>query len=127
MAGESNNSTSIADFEKSLDELEKLVRDLEQGELSLEQSLAAFERGVKLTRECQSALKSAEQRAEQLALTTNLPGASSRPRFQTACRKPCATACWEAANGFARRCAWPPPGQWAARKMPPWHRPVHWN
>ncbi|ERP94373.1 MULTISPECIES: exodeoxyribonuclease VII small subunit [Marinobacter] len=66
MAGESNNSTSIADFEKSLDELEKLVRDLEQGELSLEQSLAAFERGVKLTRECQSALKSAEQRVEQL-------------------------------------------------------------
>ena len=66
MAGESNNSTSIADFEKSLDELEKLVRDLEQGELSLEQSLAAFERGVQLTRECQSALKSAEQRVEQL-------------------------------------------------------------
>tara|TARA_R100000501_G_scaffold16355_1_gene29776 strand:+ start:214 stop:471 length:258 start_codon:yes stop_codon:yes gene_type:complete len=66
MAGESNNSTSIADFEKSLDELEKLVRDLEQGELSLEQSLAAFERSVKLTRECQSALKSAEQRVEQL-------------------------------------------------------------
>ncbi len=66
MAGESTNSTSIADFEKSLEELEKLVRDLEQGELPLEQSLAAFERGVKLTRECQSALKSAEQRVEQL-------------------------------------------------------------
>lgn len=66
MAGENNSSTSIADFEKSLDELEKLVRDLEQGELSLEQSLAAFERGVKLTRNCQSALKTAEQRVEQL-------------------------------------------------------------
>ena len=66
MAGESTNSTSIADFEKSLEELEKLVRALEQGELPLEQSLAAFERGVKLTRECQSALKSAEQRVEQL-------------------------------------------------------------
>jgi len=66
MAGENNSSTSIADFEKSLDELEKLVRDLEQGELSLEQSLAAFERGVKLTRDCQSALKTAEQRVEQL-------------------------------------------------------------
>ncbi|HLV76668.1 MAG TPA: exodeoxyribonuclease VII small subunit [Marinobacter sp.] len=71
MAGESNQSTSIADFEKSLDELEKLVRDLEQGELSLEQSLAAFERGVKLTRECQSALKSAEQRVEQLVQTSD--------------------------------------------------------
>ncbi|MBE0484937.1 exodeoxyribonuclease VII small subunit [Marinobacter sp.] len=66
MAGENNSSTSIADFEKSLDELEQLVRDLEQGELSLEQSLAAFERGVKLTRDCQSALKTAEQRVEQL-------------------------------------------------------------
>ncbi|MBN8240362.1 exodeoxyribonuclease VII small subunit [Marinobacter nauticus] len=66
MAGENTSSASIADFEKSLNELEQLVRDLEQGELSLEQSLAAFERGVKLTRECQSALKSAEQRVEQL-------------------------------------------------------------
>ncbi|MGC8121591.1 exodeoxyribonuclease VII small subunit [Marinobacter sp. VGCF2001] len=66
MAGENTNSASIADFEKSLNELEQLVRDLEKGELSLEQSLAAFERGVKLTRECQSALKSAEQRVEQL-------------------------------------------------------------
>ena len=66
MAGENTSSASIADFEKSLNELEQLVRDLEHGELSLEQSLAAFERGVKLTRECQSALKSAEQRVEQL-------------------------------------------------------------
>ena len=65
MAGD-NKTTSIADFEKSLDELEQLVRNLEQGELSLEQSLGAFERGVKLTRECQQALKSAEQRVEQL-------------------------------------------------------------
>jgi len=63
MAGE-KSAASIADFEKSLDELEKLVHDLEQGELSLEQSLTAFERGVKLTRECQQALKTAEQRVE---------------------------------------------------------------
>ncbi|WP_111497326.1 MULTISPECIES: exodeoxyribonuclease VII small subunit [Marinobacter] len=57
---------TIADFEKSLNELETLVRDLEQGDLPLEKSLAAFERGVKLTRECQQALKQAEQRVEQL-------------------------------------------------------------
>ena len=63
---EQSTTTSIADFEKSLNELENLVRDLEQGELSLEQSLGAFERGVKLTRECQQALKTAEQRVEQL-------------------------------------------------------------
>ncbi|PSF10517.1 exodeoxyribonuclease VII small subunit [Marinobacter fuscus] len=66
MADGNNSSNSIADFEKSLDELENLVRDMEQGELSLEQSLTAFERGVKLTRECQSALKTAEQRVQQL-------------------------------------------------------------
>ena len=71
MADQDNSRTSIADFEKSLDELETLVRDLEQGELSLEQSLAAFERGVKLTRQCQSALKSAEQRVEQLVQTSD--------------------------------------------------------
>ncbi len=65
MAAE-KSTASIADFEKSLDELEKLVNDLERGELSLEQSLTAFERGVKLTRECQQALKTAEQRVEQL-------------------------------------------------------------
>jgi len=65
MAGQ-QDATSIADFEKSLDELETLVRNLEEGKLSLEQSLAAFERGVKLTRACQQALKSAEQRVEQL-------------------------------------------------------------
>ena len=70
MAGE-KSTASIADFEKSLDELEKLVRDLEQGELSLEQSLTAFERGVKLTRECQQALKTAEQRVEQLVENSN--------------------------------------------------------
>ncbi|WP_404368525.1 exodeoxyribonuclease VII small subunit [Marinobacter sp.] len=63
---EQTSQTSIADFEKSLNELETLVRDLEQGELSLEQSLSAFERGVRLTRECQQALRTAEQRVEQL-------------------------------------------------------------
>ncbi|MGP4845679.1 exodeoxyribonuclease VII small subunit [Marinobacter sp. 1Y8] len=57
---------TIADFEKSLNELETLVRELEQGDLPLEKSLTAFERGVKLTRECQQALKQAEQRVEQL-------------------------------------------------------------
>ncbi|MDX1635644.1 MAG: exodeoxyribonuclease VII small subunit [Marinobacter sp.] len=63
---DAQNTPSIAEFEKSLDELETLVRSLEQGELSLEQSLGAFERGVTLTRACQQALKTAEQRVEQL-------------------------------------------------------------
>ncbi len=53
-------------FETALAELETLVETLEQGDLSLEQSLQQFERGVKLTRACQQALKTAEQRVDML-------------------------------------------------------------
>lgn len=59
-----------ADFEQSLIELEQLVDTMESGELSLEQALKAFERGVKLTRECQQSLRAAEQKVEQLSRTT---------------------------------------------------------
>ena len=55
------------DFEKSLTQLEALVDDMEQGNLSLEDSLKAFEQGVKLTRGCQQALKQAEQKVELLS------------------------------------------------------------
>jgi exodeoxyribonuclease VII small subunit len=54
------------DFETSMQELEALVERLEQGDLALEESLAAFERGVALTRTCQAALKDAEQKVEIL-------------------------------------------------------------
>ena len=54
------------DFETALRDLEELVDRLEQGDLPLEESLAAFERGVKLTRSCQTALKEAEQKVEIL-------------------------------------------------------------
>lgn len=54
------------DFENALDELENLVTAMEEGELSLEESLAAFEKGIKLTRECQSALQKAEQKVQVL-------------------------------------------------------------
>jgi len=54
------------DFESALDALESIVAELESGELSLEASLAAFERGVKLTRRCQAALKTAELRVQVL-------------------------------------------------------------
>lgn len=53
-------------FEDTLTELETLVDTLEEGELTLEQSLAAFERGVKLTRTCQKALDEAEQKVRIL-------------------------------------------------------------
>jgi len=55
-----------ADFELAMRDLEELVERLEQGDLPLEESLAAFERGVMLTRACQTALKEAEQKVEIL-------------------------------------------------------------
>lgn len=54
------------DFEKSLAALEKLVEEMESGELSLDQSLATFEKGVSLTKLCQEALKDAELRVNTL-------------------------------------------------------------
>jgi exodeoxyribonuclease VII small subunit len=54
------------DFEQSLAELQTLVERLESGELSLEESLSAFEQGIRLTRECQSALSQAEQKVQIL-------------------------------------------------------------
>ena len=53
-------------FERSLAELEALVQKMESGDLSLEQSLQAFEQGVKLTRNCQQALTEAEQKVQLL-------------------------------------------------------------
>ena len=53
-------------FEKSLGELNQLVETMEKGEQSLEDSLKSFEQGIKLTRECQTALKTAEQKVQTL-------------------------------------------------------------
>ncbi len=65
-----NKESKTIDLEKSLVELETVVERLEGGELSLEQALKEFEHGVKLTRECQAALKKAEQRVEILLKKT---------------------------------------------------------
>jgi len=53
-------------FEEALEELERLVSSMEEGELSLEDSMKAFEKGIKLTRECQTALQKAEQKVQIL-------------------------------------------------------------
>ncbi len=65
-------------FESSLGDLEKIVRKLEDGELSLEESLKLFEDGVKLSRECQERLNQAERRIEVL-----LKDADGNPALQT--------------------------------------------
>ena len=54
------------DFEKALTELEQLVETMEKGELTMEESLKQFERGVGLTRACQQALAEAEQKVRIL-------------------------------------------------------------
>ena len=53
-------------FEAAMAELEKLVAQMEDGDLSLDDSLKAFERGVMLTRQCQQALSRAELRVQAL-------------------------------------------------------------
>ena len=57
----------VAQFETSLDELEQLVQKMEKGDLSLDDSLAAYERGVGLYRQCQTALEHAELRVRLLS------------------------------------------------------------
>lgn len=63
------------DFESALAELEALVERMEQGDVTLEESLQLFERGVNLTRTCQLALKAAEQKVQILLEKT--PGAEA--------------------------------------------------
>ncbi|MEO7432449.1 MAG: exodeoxyribonuclease VII small subunit [Dokdonella sp.] len=67
----------VAEFEQSLDELEQLVVRMEKGELSLDDSLQSFERGIALYRNCQGALDSAKLRVNQL-LDPAMPD-SARP------------------------------------------------
>ena len=59
-----SKKTPVANFETSLLELEELVEQMENGNLSLDETLQHFERGVKLTNLCQKALSDAEQRVE---------------------------------------------------------------
>jgi len=55
-----------SNFEKDLQELESLIEKMEEGELSLEESLVHFERGIALTRSCQKALSEVEQKIQIL-------------------------------------------------------------
>ena len=60
------NEEEAVDFESALEQLESLVASMESGDLTLEQSLAAFEEGVALTKKCQKALQDARDRIDQL-------------------------------------------------------------
>ena len=65
MAGKKKADGEL-DLESALEKLELLVESLEQGDLSLEDSLKAFEAGIKLTRQCQETLAAAEQKVQML-------------------------------------------------------------
>jgi exodeoxyribonuclease VII small subunit len=61
-----NKEQQTRTFEASLEALEQIVRELEQGDLALEKSLELFEQGIRLSRECQERLSQAERRIEVL-------------------------------------------------------------
>ena len=61
-----NNKEPGRTFESSLEALEQIVRQLEDGDLPLEKSLELFEQGIRLSRECQERLSQAERRIEIL-------------------------------------------------------------
>ncbi|NZA28056.1 exodeoxyribonuclease VII small subunit [Luteimonas sp. SJ-92] len=84
-APDTDPTPGVADFEQSLDQLEQLVEKMEGGEMSLDESLAAYERGVGLYRRCQQALERAELRVKLLSEPERpdsaepFPGASRAP------------------------------------------------
>ena len=59
-------TSKITSFEKALSELEEIVDNMENGELSLEEAIKHFERGMDLTQSCQSLLNDAEQKVQML-------------------------------------------------------------
>lgn len=67
-----SRKTNKFNFEEALQNLESLVEAMEAGELSLEESLKAFEQGIKLTRECQQMLEQAEQKVQLLLANTEV-------------------------------------------------------
>jgi exodeoxyribonuclease VII small subunit len=65
-AAAASEPSRVAEFEQSLDELEQLVQRMERGDLSLDDSLKTYERGIALYRNCQAALEQAELRVKLL-------------------------------------------------------------
>lgn len=73
----SKKTEPVPDFEKTLAELEQLVKKLEEGDLTLDESLSGFKHGIELTRHCQAALDNAQQMVE--ILTNNQDEDSLKP------------------------------------------------
>ena len=78
--GAQSQPDTTQDFESSLAELEDLVEQMEAGDITLEESLKHFERGITLTRMCQQALKQAEQKVQILIKDNDEPESFSATR-----------------------------------------------
>ena len=68
MAETAHDDVKVLSFEKALDELEAIVKRLEEGKVPLEESVAIYERGEVLKRRCEDLLRQAEARVEKITL-----------------------------------------------------------
>jgi exodeoxyribonuclease VII small subunit len=75
MAKTDGETEELGTFENSLAELEKIVRELEGGDIPLDRSLQLYEQGTRLSRQCQERLRKAEERIEALTRETGGPSA----------------------------------------------------
>jgi len=70
-------------FEEALDELEKLVRRLEDGKARLDDAISAYERGALLKKHCENKLREAQARIEQISVASDSPEGLSKAPFKT--------------------------------------------
>ena len=70
------------EFEKNLNKLEKIVEKMETGELSLDESLAAFEEGIRLSKDCNKKLNQAEEKVKKL-LSVDKTGKAETTDFES--------------------------------------------
>ncbi len=71
MAQKGNNDVAQLSFERAIEELESIVKRLEEGKVPLEESVTIYERGEALKRRCEDLLRQAEARVEKIALDTS--------------------------------------------------------
>ena len=79
MAEEANGDIKAMSFEQALDALERIVDDLERGDVPLDQSIRIYERGEALKAHCDRLLKAAEDKVEKIRLTRDGKPAATEP------------------------------------------------
>jgi exodeoxyribonuclease VII small subunit len=79
MAENNNADVKKMPFERAIEELESIVKRLEEGKVPLEESVAIYERGEALKQRCEDLLRQAEARVEKITLDTNGKPTGSEP------------------------------------------------